>query len=209
MTKQIRTLLVITVTCLGFAQSYAEEGSGGPGGLFLEPGITYEAGNTTVAYPSPLSNSTGTSNGLGFLGRAGVHVADIVFVGLDGRYAMTTYKDSAFNSESSATSTNWGPIVGVQMPIVGLRAWASYILGGALDPEKSNNVDVRFSGASGYRLGAGFKVLLVSVNLEYQKLDYGTTTLEQLGPFSAGTNFDSVKLSNSSVILSVSFPLAM
>ncbi len=200
--------IMMVLTCASF-NALAEEGSSGPGGLLIEPGVTYEIGSTTVDYPSTLANSTGSSNGLGVMARAGVHLADIVFVGLDGRYAKTTYKDSAFNSEALATSTNWGPVVGVQMPIVGLRAWASYILGGTLDPEKANNVDVKFSGAGGYRLGAGFHLLLVSLNLEYQSLKYNSATLEQAGPFASGTTFDNVKLSNSSVILSVTFPLAL
>lgn len=176
-----------------------------PIGLFVEPGVTYEAGSTSVNYSSPLSDSSGTANGLGLSARLGVHFLDVVFAGLDGRYSMPRFKDPSYNA--NATAYNWGPVVGIQTPVVGLRVWAGYIWGGEFNPEASGNLDVKFSGASGYRIGAGFRVAVVSLNLEYQQIKYDRTTLEQLGPFSASTSTSDVSLHDNAWILGVSFPI--
>ena len=34
-------------------------------GLFVDPAVTYESGQTSTTYPAPFSNASGTSNGLG------------------------------------------------------------------------------------------------------------------------------------------------
>ncbi len=177
------------------------------GGFFLEPAITYELGDSKISYPSPLSNSTGDIQGFGVGGRVGLHLADILFFGLDGRYSMPRFKDSSVNYESSSTAWNWGPVIGVQMPDLGLRGWGTAVVGGEIDPEASGSFDARFADATGFRLGVGFRVMSFSLNLEYQQLDYGDAILEQAGPFTPGTNFDSVDLENRSWIASVSFPL--
>lgn len=179
------------------------------GGLFLEPGVTYELGKTSVAYPSPFSNSTGESKGFGLAARLGMHAQEIVFLGLDARYAMPQFTDSSVSYDAAAVSTNFGPVLGVQMPIVGLRLWGSYIMAGTLDPEQSGNIDVKFTNASGYRIGAGMRVALVSLNLEYQQLKYGETHLEKLGPFSSSSAFDNVRLENQTWLASVTFPLEL
>jgi hypothetical protein len=174
-------------------------------GLFVEPGVTYERGNTRTDWPSVLNDSTGESNGLGLMGRLGVHFVDIVFVGLDGRYSMPSFKDSSVNYSADATQFNWGPVVGVQTPVLGLRVWGGYVVGGWLDPKASGSLDVKLEDAEGYRVGAGFRVLMLSVNLEYQQLKYGKVNVENAGGFSFGS-FDSVKPKNDSWIVSVSFP---
>ena len=178
-------------------------------GLFVEPSVTYELGNTKTNYPSPLSDATGTSNGLGLGARLGLHALEIVFFGIDARYSMPQFKDSSVNYDAKSISTNWGPVVGVQMPIVGLRVWGSYILGGELNPESSGGVDVKFKQATGYRVGTGFRIAIVSLNLEYQQLKYGQADLEQLGPFSGTSTFNNVNLNNNSWIASISFPLEL
>jgi hypothetical protein len=78
-----------------------------------------------------------------------------------------------------------------------------------MDPARSGALDVKLNDGIGYRLGVGYHVLPVSVNLEYQAVNYGTTSLEALGPFSTNTDFSSVELSDKSWILSVSMPLAL
>jgi hypothetical protein len=97
----------------------------------------------------------------------------------------------------------------MQMPNLGMRLWGSFILGGELNPDKSGSFDIKFLKASGYRLGAGFRFLAVSLNLEYQELKYGQAKLEQLGPFASGALFDNVKLENKTWLASVSFPLQL
>lgn len=178
------------------------------GGFFVEPGVTYQLGNTRVDYPSPFSSSTGATKGLGISAKLGIQVADIVFAGVDGRYGMPRFTDSAFGYDADAKEMNIAPVVGVQLPfLVGLRAWASYVVAGSLDPDSHGNIDVKFDGATGYRLGAGFRVALVSLNLEYQSLRYGSATLQNAGGFTFNSNFDSVKLNQEAWIASVSFPI--
>jgi hypothetical protein len=50
---------------------------------------------------------------------------------------------------------------------------------------------------------------VVSLNLEYQDIKYDKATLEEFGPFSSGTSFGSVNLTDKSWIASVSFPIAL
>lgn len=188
---------------LSVTQAVAAEGVG----LFVEPAVTYESGKSRIDYPAPFSSSTGNVDGFGIAARLGFHISDVVFAGLDARYSMPHFTDSSVGYDASAKEYNWGPVVGIQMPLVGLRVWASYVLGGELDPDGSNNVDVKFTGANGYRIGAGFQVVLVSLNLEYQQLKYGSATLESFGRFPTNTSFESVKPNTDAWVLSVSFPL--
>jgi hypothetical protein len=176
-------------------------------GLFVEPAVTSELGSTSVNYPSPLSNSTGSSNGFGLGARLGFHISEAFFLGADARYSMPQFSDSAASYDAKAVSTNWGPVVGMQMPHLGLRVWGSYILGGELNPDKSGNLDVTYQNASGYRVGAGFRIAAISLNLEYQDLKYGQAGLEQIGPFSSASSFSGVNLNNKSWIASLSFPM--
>ena len=176
-------------------------------GLFVEPAITYEKGESTVNYPSPLSNSTGTTDGLGIGARFGFHLNEAFFLAADARYSMPRFKDSSVSYDADSVSTNYGAVVGFQMPDVGLRIWGTYILGGELDPKADGNFDVKFQEAKGYRVGAGFHLQSVSLNLEYQDLKYGSTTLQKFGPFSGAAAFTDVNLKNKSWIASVSFPL--
>jgi hypothetical protein len=203
--REIKTLigmlLILTITQTARAE--------GQTGLFVEPSLTLEHGDNSVNYPSPLSNSDGSTNGLGVGARVGFHLYDVFFLGLDGRFSMPNFENSARDYDASSTSTNWGPVVGIQTPVIGLRVWGSIILGATMDPEQSGNFDVKFTDGSGYRIGAGFKVALVSLNLEYQHVEYDETRLEQFGPFSSNSAMNGVNLENNSLIASVSFPLAL
>lgn len=199
--KAAAVLIALSTSTMAFAQERSV------GGLFVEPGVTYERGDTTIDYPSPFQNSTGSANGFGLMGRLGVHVHEIVFLGLDARYAMPHFKDSSVSYDADATSFNWGPVVGIQTPLLGIRVWGNYVAGGNLDPKKSGNLDVKFEESTGYRVGAGLHWLMLSINLEYQNLKYGKAVLESIGGFNAGETFSSVKPKNESWILSVSFPL--
>jgi hypothetical protein len=201
-----RSLFILGLTTMFSTVSLAAE-EPSKMGLFIEPAITYETGDTSTSYPSPFANSSGKVEGFGLGARLGIHLYESFFVGVDGRYAMPNLKDSSLNYDAKATSTNLGPVIGMQMPNLGLRVWGTYILSGDLDPEKSGNYDVKFQDAKGYRIGTGFHVASVSLNVEYQELKYGKTNLEQIGPFSPGTTLSDVKLENRSWIASVSFPV--
>lgn len=183
--------------------AYSDENAG----LFVEPAITYEMGKSTLDWPAPLNDSSGDINGLGLAARLGIHVSEAVFVGGDARYSKPKFKNSANNYDASAESMNLGAFVGMQVPVAGLRIWGEYILLGNLDPAASNGVDVKFEDAKGYRIGVGFHVAMVSLNLEYQKLSYGKSTLQSLGTIPVGSSLG--KLDDAAYIASVSFPLAL
>lgn len=179
------------------------------GGIFLEPLVTYESGQTEINYPSPFSNSTGDIVGFGLGARVGLHVSEILLLGIDGRYAQPQFKDSSVQYDAEATSMNVGPVLVLQMPDIGFRFWGSYILNSELNPKQSGSLDVKFKDGTGYRLGTGFHVGSISLNVEYQEIKYGEATLEQIGPFSSSSVFDSVDLETKSWIASVSFPVEL
>lgn len=178
-------------------------------GLFVEPAVTYETGTTETNYPSPFSNSSGEIYGIGLGAKAGLHISEVIFLGIDLRYSMPEFKDSSVDYTAQAISTNWGPFVGMQMPDIGLRLWGGYILRGDLDPEKSGSFDIKLVDGTGYRVGVGFHIESVSLNLEYQQMTYAEAQLQQLGPFATNSTFDDVDLENKSWIASVSFPIEL
>jgi hypothetical protein len=177
-------------------------------GLYLEPGLTYERGDNTVSFPAPLNNSTGTTTGAGFNLKAGWDIVDTVFFGVDGSYSKPTFKNSGNDYSATATSSLLGVMVGGQIPVIGIRAWGGYILDGTLDPESSNGLDVKFTGANGLKLGVGFHFLMLSLNVEYSDLVYKTSTLESAGPFTFNSDFGD-KFKNKLWTVSVSFPIML
>lgn len=207
---KISRSLLLAIACSTWLSSTALAVSSG--GLFVEPMITYENGDTETNFPAPLSNSTGKVEGFGIGARLGVHILESVFIAADGRYSMPNFKDSSIDYKARATQYNLAPVVGVQMPGIGVRLWGAYVATGELNPEANgNNVDVKYTDATGYRVGAGFRVAMVSINAEYQELEYGKATIEDGGGifFPPGTSFDNVKLKNKSWLVSVSFPLEL
>jgi len=200
--KNICFLVAVFFTLCGLAQASDK------GGFFLEPSLTLEKGESEINFPSPLNSSKGDIDGFGAGLRLGFHVHESLFLGVDGRYAVPTFKDSAIDQDVKATTYNIGPVVGFQMPtLLGLRFWGTYILGSELDPEKDNGFDEKFTDGNGYRLGGGIKLGVVSLNLEYQTIIYEDTEIESAGPFSG--NFNNTELKNNSWILSVSFPVSL
>jgi len=179
------------------------------GGLFVEPMITYEAGEGEINYPNPFGNSDTDTSGFGIGGRLGFHVYKSVFIGADGRYSFLDYEDSSADQETDATAWNFGPTVGIQMPTdIALRIWGTIILAGQLDSEKDNGFDTRFEEGSGYRIGAGLKLGIASVNLEYQNMTYDKIKIQSVGGF--GTNSSSnLEFDNSTWIASLSFPIGL
>lgn len=202
-----KLLLASSLLMACTAGAYAEENKGG---LFVEPMITYEKGEGEIDYPSPINSSSNDIDGFGVGARIGFHIYESVFIGADGRYSMPNFKDSSLNQDVKAKSFNYGPVIGFQTPTdIGLRVWGGYVMGGQLDPEKDQNVDAKFKDAKGYRVGAGIKLGIASLNLEYQDLKYGETEIEEVGVFTPGSNFNDIELKNQSWVLSVSFPIAI
>lgn len=175
-------------------------------GFYVEPGITYEKGDNEMSWASPLSDSTGDSNGFGVNLKLGMHVKNSFFVGLDGAYSQPKFKHSINGYDADSTSTLYGAVIGAQMPVAGLRIWAGYIFGGELDPKSSGGMDVKFEEAKGPKVGVGLKLFAVSLNLEYMDLTYGKTIIQEAGPLSADTDKD---LKNKLGVLSVSIPLTL
>lgn len=181
------------------------------GGLFLEPMATYQDLKADIEYPNTfLNDSSGKVKGAGLglrLGlRLGGHVVDTIFLAADIRYSEPKYEDSNFKADAKAS--NYGVTLGMQMPIVGLRIWGTYVGDGMLDPKEDSGVDLKFTKAQGHRVGAGFHVAMLSLNLEYQSLKYGSTELEKLGPFTNINAQDNISLTESGLIASVSFPIS-
>lgn len=198
--KKVFTLLFLSglfLTPTAFAQS----------GFFFEPMVTYQDLKADIEYPNTfLSDSSGEVKGTGLGVRAGGHVLDTVFLAADVRYAQPKYKDSNFESEAKAM--NYGVVLGLQMPIAGLRLWATYIVDGSLDPKEDNSVDLKFKEAKGQRFGAGLHVAMFSVNIEYQNVKYNSTELEKIGPFANVNAQDSIDLTEKGLVASVSFPIS-
>lgn len=178
------------------------------GGLFIEPAVTYESGTLKLTYPAPFSSSNETITGLGIGARLGVHFYDVVFAALDLRYSKPRYNSSALNDSANAQAYNAGVTLGMQTPVAGLRIWGTYIADGMLDPDTINNVDVKYSGFNGYRIGGGLYIAMVSVNLEYQEAKYKTNSVSAYGVFGPGS-LDNVYGTQTGYIVSVSFPLAL
>ena len=176
-------------------------------GLFVEPAVTYESGDTSTDYPAPFSDSTGSVRGYGIAARLGFHINEAFFLALDGRYSQPDFSDTNVHYDAKSVSTNWGPVVGLQMPNVGLRIWGAYVMNGEINPEASGGYDVKYQDGNGYRVGAGFRIAAVSINLEYQDEKYGKATLEQAGTFTPGTSFSNVDMTSKTWITSLSFPL--
>lgn len=177
-------------------------------GLFFEPMITYEQGDSKINYPEPMDDSSGKIRGFGTGARLGVHIFDSLFIGVDGRYSWVKFEDSSFDQNTDAKSWNYGPVLGVQMPtIIGLRVWAGYILDGEVDPKKDNGYDAKYTDGKGYRVGAGVNVGSVSLNLEYQHIRYDDTQVESNDYLIPTGTYGDAELENKAYVLSVSFPM--
>lgn len=179
-------------------------------GLFVEPMLTWERGRGDVNFPSPIDSAETEMDGFGVGARVGFHVMDSIFLAADARYSLPTFKDNKLNQDVDAKAWNVGPVVGFQMPTpLGVRVWAGWVVAGEVDPDKGQNVKERFESGSGYRVGAGIKLAMVSLNAEYQKITYDNTRLEEVGVFTPNYSRGDVEYKNESMVLSVSFPITI
>lgn len=199
-TKSKYLLALAAFPCLAFADA----------GPFFEPLVTYEKLDTKVNYPAPFNDSKGESDGYGIGARIGVHLYESLFLGLDGRYAQTEYNANSGDYVADTNQYNYGPVLGVQLPTpISLRVWGGYIVDGEFDPGRANDTDLRFEDASGYRVGAGLGIAMLSLNLEYQKIKYDKAILESAGPFDPNERFDDVSMDADGYLLSISFPVSL
>jgi hypothetical protein len=141
MHKRILTLALVTFTSIVHANT---------AGLFVEPMLTYERGESDIDYPTPFGSSSGDVTGFGVGGRVGFHVLESLFIGADARYSKPAFDNDDPDFKTDATAYNYGPVVGVQMPtLLGLRVWGSYVMSGEMDLEEKNDVDLKLKEASG------------------------------------------------------------
>ncbi len=201
----LASLLAAGTLAFGWGEEYRQPKSG----FYVEPGITYETAGTSLDWPSPFNTSSGNVKGFGVYGRVGFHIDEMFFVAADARYSMPKFTDSSVGYDAQAKAYQIAPVVGIQMPEIGLRVYGSYIPYAELDPDASGNYDVKFSNGKGFRVGAGFRVSAFSINLEYQELGYGTMTAQSIGSFNPGSDFTSVKLHQNTWVASFSFPLEL
>ncbi len=178
------------------------------GGLFVEPFLTYEQNDVAVNLPAPLSNSDDKSEGFGLGARLGFHVHEIMFLGIDGRYSRPVYESDVLNGKGDSDAYNLGATFGVQTPVAGLRVWGTYIFTGELNPDTIDGVNFKFTEFTGYRIGIGLYIAMISINLEYQDAEYDKTTLEEVGVLSPGDE-TSINAESTGYVLSVSFPIAI
>jgi len=178
------------------------------GGFFIEPMLTYERGVADIDWPAPLGDSKADVEGFGAGARVGVHVMESLFIGADGRYSRNEIKDDESDTTLEGSAYNWGPVVGLQMPTdLGIRVWAGYIMGGANDLDEKDDIDLKLNDGKGHRLGAGIKLGPVSLNAEYQHINYDDVELQDSPIFTGST--DSIDTKVDSYVFSVSFPIAL
>jgi hypothetical protein len=197
-------LIKFTSIAIALLTAYFAEAND-DGGLFVEPAVTYEMGSGDINFPTPLGSTDGDVFGFGLGARLGFHLNEAFFLGLDARYSMP--KSEFGDWKENAKAYNWGPVIGMQMPDYGLRIWGSYIAGAELDPDGSS-FDAKFKDGMGFRVGAGLRFQVVSVNIEYQEIKYDTAQIQAAGPFGPA-DFGSVELENKTWLASVSFPIQL
>ncbi len=179
------------------------------GGFFVEPMLIYSKNETSIKtsqLPVINNDTSGTLNDAAIGARFGLHVGEIFILAADGRYGKSRFQDS-FYSSAEASSYNYGLTAGIQTPVAGIQLFGTYIVGGAFDPAVgAQNIDMKFTDALGYRVGAGIHVLAVSVNLEYQDLVYNNSTVESFGDL-AVNRASTVDASQSGYSISLGFPV--
>lgn len=180
-------------------------------GLFLEPMLTYTQNDSsldTTGLPTFGADTSADTDGVGAGLRLGGHVGETFFLGVDGRYARLELSDSAYG-RAEGDSYNVGPVVGLQMPtLLGLRVWGTYVMAGEFDPETGNaGLNLKFEEPQGWRLGAGIKLASMSLNFEYQDLEYDETDIQNFGGTGGGSGVSDVEYDVDGYTVSLSFPL--
>ncbi len=195
------------------SRTYREETTAAPsayGGFYIEPGIFGSRTQTDLKTSQllPVGDVNGTSDGVGVDLKVGGHINDIVFLAVDGRYERSHLTGSAYSSADSNVY-NYGPTLGFQAPVWGMRLWGTYVLDGISDPQAgANSVDFKFKDPYGWRAGVGFHIQNVSLNLEYEDLTYRTTELQSRGTAAGSTN-TSADFGQRGYLASLSFPISL
>lgn len=208
MKKILSITTVLMLLMVKTPAALAQDGSGTSGGLFLEPSLTYEQGKGEIDFKS-IAQPDGDLKGWGLGLRFGGHVSDILFLALDANYSQPKFTDDNGNFDYDLKSWLLGVTLGAQTPVAGLRVWGSYIPLGevTLDGRGSNDTNVVYKEPQIWKIGAGFRVSMVSINLEYMQGDYTKLHVKNAGTLLSG-DYDG-DATRKSWIASVSFPLAL
>ena len=179
------------------------------GGLYLEPMISAIREDSTLSSTALAANSTGSGEGYGVGLRLGGHVSEVLFLGIDGRYAKMQQSDG-FSDKNATNIYNLAPMIGVQTPIWGIRVLASYVLLGENSPDANRQgVKLKFTEPRGWRLGAGLHAGPVGINLEYQDLKYNKAEIRSQGNLASNINVSDIDESTKGYALSLSFPIEL
>jgi hypothetical protein len=204
--KKLMSFITVLLTLSAAPTLFAQDSS--KGGLFLEPSLKYEQGKGQIDFKS-IAQPDGDLKGWGLGLRAGGHVSDILFLALDASYSQPKFTDENGNFDYDLKSWLLGVTLGAQTPVVGLRVWGSYLPLGeiTMDGRGSNDTNIAYKDPKIWKVGAGFRVSMVSLNLEYMRGDYTKLAVKNAGSLLSGDyNGDATR---QSWIASVSFPLAL
>ncbi len=179
------------------------------GGFYIEPMVSAIREDSNLNSRGLGANTSGTSEGYGAGLRIGGHVSEVLFLGVDGRYAKMKQSDN-FYDKSASNVYNVAPMLGVQTPIWGIRLLAGYVLLGENSFDANNQgVKLKFTEPRGWRLGAGLHAGPVGINLEYQDLKYNKAEVQSLGSVASNTNVSDIDESTKGYALSLSFPIEL
>lgn len=180
-------------------------------GVMLEPFVSFTRETSeikTSQLPIISDDTSGSSDAFGAGARIGGHVWQTVFVGADGRFSKTQFHDSSYGN-AAGWNYNLAPVIGLQMPIAGLRVWGEYVVWGQYDPSAGRQgFDAKFRSPTGPRVGVGFHLGPISLNLEYQDLRYDRTDVQSFGLINA-TSASNVDFVSRGYAASVSFPVEL
>lgn len=206
MKKYILSLVTAMVVVPASQVAFAQDSS--RGGLFLEPSLIYEQGKGEIDFKS-IAQPDGDLKGWGLGLRFGGHVSDILFLALDTMYNEPEFTDENGDFDYDLKSWLAGITLGAQTPVAGLRVWGSYIPFGEieLDGRGSNDSNIKYKDPQMWKVGAGLRVSIVSINLEYLRGDYKKLEVENAGSLLSG-DYDG-DATRESWFASVSFPLAL
>lgn len=211
MKKHIMTMTFLIASVAFMPAVFAQEGdtsSVDSGGLFLEPSLIYEQGKGEIDFKS-IAQPDGDLKGWGLGLRFGGHVSDTLFLAVDTMYSEPEFTDENGNFDYDLKSWLAGITLGLQTPVAGLRVWGSYIPFGEikLDGRGSNDSNIKYKEPQMWKVGAGFRVSVVSINLEYLSGDYTKLEVENAGSLLTGDYKGDA--TRESWLASVSFPLAL
>lgn len=143
--------------------------------FFVEPTLIYTWSQTALNLPLPYAASTGTMDGWGFALRGALRFPPVVFAGIDLRISQLSFRDLTNGLESVAMAWQVGPMIGFDWKDQKVRGWVSAVVAGDTDPLETQTLDLKFIGATGYRLGVAYHLDPVDISVEYEGMGYRTT----------------------------------